>query len=864
MILNGANLLYFYLPSLLGLTSIAIHLKQVHSNTEFIEINVSFLCASFFILIILVVFQKSLSKKIRKPIKKHSLTFCCFLEIFIFFNFELRIFMNDCKVEKFIIANRAIFFIFKIFVFSKMLICNSHKKFIMIFCLFLIINNLISFLTIETSYTSYDILIFTFIIFSILINAFFIPGKKLLNQIIAENLYLETLLAFDQSFMIIQQKEKDQKKINKIFFMHGDAFKNIEAGDYIDDNHEINSQFSKLKLDNSNIKTKTNKSLTVKKKKFSTPSNEYPVSEKLMNFNQIILEHDTTSAKLNSSEYYVCLGNPLYYRYNMKIKTVLLDDLHKYFIITFELANLREQVEELKKKVESNKRLFCSFSHELKTPINGALPILEMVHTVISQDTKTSSLLEISIGSIKLLHNTIDNILNFYLFESDQCFINLSYFLINDLIDEVKSIISPMSFVKNLIFHISMDETLTEIRISSDYEKLRQILLNLLTNAVQFTQEGTIKLNIDLLCTSPTKLRFSIKDTGIGIEPHKKNKLLLKLNEDPDDNNINTTGSCFGLTVCQRIIYLLGGDGLEIQSQLGEGSNFEFSIEAGASNQGESAISMITSPKLSTNPVANSYVDLATKAKYNTALIEEKKCSHVKTSRMTSYKSKVSSWFEKEHHKSASMKLSFKNDFEEKLHQHNFNDMVKLKENFEDQELPRINKTESMENVGLGYLKKIKTFESSVKYSSIQPSFENPEKKCQCEDVLAVDDDAFNLLSIEMILNQFNLSCLKVMSGKEAIERLTYNNCLDPKCKRYKLIFMDYQMPIMDGIQTTNEIMKLIKDKKISHVPIIGCTAFISKDQVLNCLNVGMKDVIFKPLTKNLIKNIIEEWIEKV
>ena len=863
MKLKGTTLLYFYLPSLLGLTSIAIHLKQVHNENEFIKINVSFLCASFCVLIILVIFQKSLPKIIRKQIKKHILTLCCFLEIFIFFNFELRIFMNDCKVEKFIIANRAIFFIFKIFVFSEILIDN-HKKFIVTFCLFSIINNLLSFLTIETSYTLFDILLLLFLIISILVNAFFIPRKKKLNQIITtEKLYLETLLAFDLTFMIIQQKEKDKKKKNKIFLMNGEPFKNIETGDYIDDNHEINCQFSKLKIDNNNAKTKTLKSSTQNKKKFSIPSKECTIPEKLMNFNQIIYEHENTSVKLNSSEYYVCLDKHTDSRYNMKIKTMMLDDSHKYFIITFELANLKEQIEDLKKKVESNKRLFCSFSHELKTPINGALPILEMVHTVISQDKKNSSLLEISIGSIKLLHNTIDNILTFYLFQSDQFFINLSYFLIQDLVDEVKSIIFPMSLVKNLIFNISVDENMFELRISSDYEKLRQILLNLLTNAVQFTLEGTIKLKIELLYTSPSKLKFAIQDTGIGIDQLNRNKLLLKLNEDPDDNNINTTGSCFGLIICQRIIYLLGGDGLEIESKLGNGSTFEFHIEVGFSNEGKSSI--ISTPKLVTNQGSNSYVDLATKAKYNTALIEEKKCSHIKSSRLMSYKSKLSSWYEKDHNQSISMRLSLKNYFEENLHQHNFNEIVKLKETVEDQQLPNYHssKTEFIENDGVGILKKKKTYESFLKFSSIQRTFENQEKKCQCEDVLAVDDDAFNLLSIELILNQFNLRCLKVMSGKEAIEKLSCIHCLEPKCKGYKLIFMDYQMPIMDGIETTKEIMRLIKEKIIYNIPIIGCTAFISKDQVLNCLNVGMKDVIFKPLTKNIIKNVIVDWMEE-
>ena len=98
------------------------------------------------------------------------------------------------------------------------------------------------------------------------------------------------------------------------------------------------------------------------------------------------------------------------------------------------------------------------------------------------------------------------------------------------------------------------------------------------------------------------------------------------------------------------------------------------------------------------------------------------------------------------------------------------------------------------------------------------------------------------------------------MSGKEGIEKLKRIFSCDNKCKGIRLIFMDYQMPIMDGMETCLEIMKHIKKKEINNIPIIGCTAFISKDQVLSCLDSGMKDVIFKPITKNVIKNILEEW----
>lgn len=133
--------------------------------------------------------------------------------------------------------------------------------------------------------------------------------------------------------------------------------------------------------------------------------------------------------------------------------------------------------------------------------------------------------------------------------------------------------------------------------------------------------------------------------------------------------------------------------------------------------------------------------------------------------------------------------------------------------------------------------------------------------QCECEEILYVDDDAFNLLSLELILKSFNLKCCKVMNGVEAIKELKKKKCENNNCPRFKLIFMDYQMPIMDGIETTKKIVEMIKKNEIPETAIIGCTAFVSIDEISKCYAVGMKDVIIKPINKNLVKNVINEWI---
>ena len=76
-----------------------------------------------------------------------------------------------------------------------------------------------------------------------------------------------------------------------------------------------------------------------------------------------------------------------------------------------------------------------------------------------------------------------------------------------------------------------------------------------------------------------------------------------------------------------------------------------------------------------------------------------------------------------------------------------------------------------------------------------------------------------------------------------------------------RLVLMDYQMPVLDGVESTKEIRKMIQRGEIKDIPVIGCTAFTAKNEVLKCLEAGMNDIFFKPLNRNVIQNIIKQWM---
>lgn len=576
-------------------------------------------------------------------------------------------------------------------------------------------------------------------------------------------------------------------------------------------------------------------------------------------------------------------------------------DEKNYFIFFIHNQSKIAEIENLKNINEFNNRLLCSLSHEIKTPINGALPNLEILKNNIDDDDLLE-LLEISIGSLKLLENSLDNIMAFNLLQADQIFLSKNKFALKDLINEISNILYPMIAIKKLNFSIQV-ENLEKIKLITDYIKLKQILLNLLTNAIQFTLEGDIVLKIDL---EERLIKFSIHDTGIGMDFLKLSNLMKKLKEPNQENlKINSSGSCMGLLISEKLSILLGSeDGLRILSTLNKGSEFTFSVisnDNGVDISEEANTSKVCTTKqiMSSKSKSKSSASVRSSVLKVSSFIEDKKQSH-----LIEHKSKKSGFVpedtENQGLKSIRSVGYLSNNYPAEecgKSKYNFEPLVKLFDHLDD---PRKEK-EQLNNplytdpnikkiifnnfnhlsVSYGNEKEVIAKSSPNTYAHIKQYLKkndlmvgesdcisetanaHTKKKtcCDCEEVLYVDDDAFNLLSLELILKSFNLKCFKAMNGLEALKALEKRKCDNYECKGFKLIFMDYQMPIMDGIETTKNIMEMIRKNLINEVPIIGCTAFVSRDEILECYEVGMKDVIFKPLNINLVENIINEWL---
>ena len=130
-----------------------------------------------------------------------------------------------------------------------------------------------------------------------------------------------------------------------------------------------------------------------------------------------------------------------------------------------------------------------------------------------------------------------------------------------------------------------------------------------------------------------------------------------------------------------------------------------------------------------------------------------------------------------------------------------------------------------------------------------------PESQTEHKIALIVDDDCFNILALKFLLSQLGITSEFANNGKEAVEKvLTKSNV-------YDVIFMDCQMPIMNGYEATTLLTTMMQEGRIREVPIIGCTAFSAKDKLEECIRCGMKEVINKPVVKNKLEEVVQKYI---
>lgn len=244
-----------------------------------------------------------------------------------------------------------------------------------------------------------------------------------------------------------------------------------------------------------------------------------------------------------------------------------------FFLLKSHLKKLRKAEREAQKSNELKTSFLQNISHEIRTPMNSIIGFSDILNSQKLTQKEVERLLAIIHNSSNQLLYTVNQLLDISMLETGNMKIHNETFSLNTLIDEIDAAFSSM--VKDSIkFVVTKGLGDEESWLYTDTGKLRQIIMNLLHNANKFTSSGTINLSYTLV---DGMLKFTVKDTGIGIAPEKYDSLFKRFRKAHNEQNELYEGVGLGLAICKENIELLKGD-FGFSSTLGQGSVFYFRI----------------------------------------------------------------------------------------------------------------------------------------------------------------------------------------------------------------------------------------------------------------------------------------------
>lgn len=515
--------------------------------------------------------------------------------------------------------------------------------------------------------------------------------------------------------------------------------------------------------------------------------------------------------------------NEDYQKQNVQIRkqNETLIDLHK------ELKEKAEELEVQKNRAEEatkvKSQFLASMSHELRTPMNSILGLTELILEQSSLKGKNRERLEVVFKSGKRLMNLINDILDLSKIEAGKMEVNNENVLLDELIHEVETSISPLVENKGLLYK-TVRNTNTRIIINTDRGKVTQVLINLLGNAIKFTDEGAVELHIHSVDNQ--HLVFDVVDTGIGISEENQKLVFEEFRQVDGTITRKYSGTGLGLTISKKIADLLQGS-LAVKSTPGKGSTFTFSIPIKfVEAEEEKPLTVTEEPKVN--------VETLIKNRMNPILVidDDAEVRYTIGQYLISKGYEVAYASDGEKGIEEAIKLQpFAITLDAMLPNNSgWNILRRLKEHPATKDIPII-LISIMGDKNIGYgLGAFEYFVKPISAEQLLSAFSKLESlaKKPIEKIALVDDDE---MEFEKFKREFKNEKVRIDYIQDS--ELAFSRILETQPD---LIILDLIMPKVDGISLT---YKLKSNRDTKHIPIIISTAKdITEDEKSSLQNI--------------------------